>query len=191
MKLKMGNAKSRQENASELQKLSEQVKSFPNLITKGDVKSRLEMVEDAMVIKYKELQDTGTLKRNIQSLFPNSEQPVQKFLVEVVKGMCSSLSETEEMTKIERNVQRQKVVPVDDKVMGMEAHYVVRGIESSGESRDRVELMIAYRLIVNIMKDNPRPTDYPDQVKWDVFGFDLGSLEYHKGLEFNTLLYYS
>ena len=185
----MGSKESKEKHSAELSQMSAAVHRFPKLITKG-IKHAIESLEDQVVIKYVDLKDTAALEANVEQLFSKSSKQVQEYVVDTATEMYRALSTTKEMKDIKRTYHHQKRTSFKDKIYGLEVHYCMRGTDQlTWISPDSIELMIAYEVVLYLMEGDA--TDYPDQAEVDCFGFNLGSLEHHKGLEFITLLYYS
>ena len=157
----MGSKGSKEEHSAELSEMSAVVRRFPKLITKG-IKHTVESIEDQVVIKYVDLKDTATLKANVEQLFQKSSKQVKEYVVDTATEIYKELSTTKVMKDIKRSYQHEKRLVFNQKIYGLEVHYCMRGTDkSSWTSPDSIELMIAYKLILNTMEGDV--ADIPDK----------------------------
>ena len=118
-------------------------------------------ISDAIVIRYRQLENMEKIECNIRDILGSSALPqVTEFLVETATRMISAMNSTDEMKEIMRWQRRKQVVNVDGQVVGMEVHYRVKLLEEktkyyiSKSSRDTV-VLIGYKIMVHSLRENP------------------------------------
>lgn len=145
---------------NQLESLKKEVVSVQPCISDG-VKETVFSEQDALLMRYSQLSDRGTIEKNIQEVF--GKFPVLEFIIDTATRMISAMQTTEEMTEILRWQERKLVKRVGSKVYGIEAHYKVKIMEKDkGTFKTNKETvgLIAYKLLAHVM-DRPAD-DFPD-----------------------------
>jgi len=147
----------------QLEELKQEVTSVEPAF-KTNVRETVRQHQDALLMRYSELQDKDQVIQHIQNIFGGS--PLLEFLVETATRMVSTMISSHELKEILRWQEQKVVKRVGNKVYGMEAHYKVKLLEESKgnlpgfRSRDTV-VLIAYKCIAHTMNLNPQ--DFPDE----------------------------
>ena len=144
----------------QLEDLKQEVVSVQPCIT-DSVKETVFSEQDALLLRYSQLEDKATIERNIKEIF--GKFPQLDFLVDTATRMIAAMNNTENMTEVLRWQERKLVKRVGSKVYGMEAHFKVKLLEEDKgriRSHKEVVVMIAYKCLAHIM-DRPAE-DYPD-----------------------------
>ena len=166
----MGNVELKKEHKKPVEKLQREVSGSKALITE-DIKTTIENTTDALVIRYVDLDDLDTLKKNIESLFHKSV--AKSHLIEAATAMFTALRTTSEMKDLERKFEMRRYFRHNAKLYGMELHYAVRGIEKSRKSGRTIhmdtELIVAYMVKLYTMTGDPE--DYPEKSEYDELEF--------------------
>ena len=129
----------------------------------SNVRDTVTEEQDALVMRYSELQDEKEVVRHIQRIF--SGFPLLEFLVETATRLVNTMTSSQELQEILRWHERKTVKRVGDKVFGIEAHYKVKILKETkgnmftGKSKDTV-VLIAYKCIAHVMDLNP--AEFPD-----------------------------
>ena len=152
----------------QLQQLKREILPLQPVITEG-VKSTSSEEQDALVIKYGDLEDKTKIIQNIEKLFP--DHPAKDFIVDTATAMIHAMASTKEMEELMRWQKRQVIKTVGDKIYGMELQYKVRLLDSSTRrgydvrKTKETTLLIAYKSIVHIMEGDPRDHPTHDELK--------------------------
>lgn len=155
---------------SQLATMKDDVLQVHPVIT-DNVLETLNEISDALVIRYSNLKSKDEISKNIREIIGYDALPqVTEFLVETATRMVSAMQSTEEMKEVMRWQRRKQVVKVDDKVVGMEAHYRVKLLEEKSRSylpfgsKDTV-VMIGYKIYVHSLNADPNNVLSTDQLK--------------------------
>lgn len=144
----------------QLESLKQEVVSVKPSI-KDNVLETISSEEDALLLRYSQLQDTKEIEKNIREIFVDF--PALDFLIETATKMISAVNMTEELTEILRWHERREIKRYGQRVYGLELHYKVKILEEDrGRIRSHKEtvVLIAYKCLAHVM--NLDPNEYPD-----------------------------
>ena len=135
-------------------------------IIRDNILAKIISIEDAMVLKYNQLQDMSKIKDNINQVFKG--YPILHVLADAASNMIATMNTTDELTDILRWQQRKHIKRVRDKVYGLELHSTAkifektkRWVESEKELEKSTFVLFAFKANVCTMELNP--ADYPDE----------------------------
>lgn len=147
---------------NQLAHLKQEVKTVEPII-KDNIKSEVNTVEDATLLRYSQLEDMKSIEENIKQVFKGF--PAMNVLVDAAANLVAAMNSTDELTEILRWHQRKVVKRVGDKVYGVEVHYKVKILEESKgyawKSKKETVVMVGYKAIASVMDLDPR--EYPDK----------------------------
>ena len=144
----------------QLESLKQEVVSVKPSI-KDNVLETISSEEDALLMRYSQLQDTKQIEKNIREIFVDF--PALDFLIETATKMISAVNRTEELTEFLRWHERREIKRYGQRVYGLELHYKVKILEEDkGRIRSHKEtvVLIAYKCLAHVM--NLDPNEYPD-----------------------------
>lgn len=144
----------------QLDDLKHEVISVKPLINQN-VRETIASEEDALLMRYSQLQDTKEIEKNIREIFVNF--PALDFLVDTATKMISAVNKSEELTELLRWHERKVIKRSGRRVYGLELHYKVKILEEDkGRIRTHKEtvVLIAYKCLAHVMDLNP--DEYPD-----------------------------
>ena len=149
----------------QLDALKEEVKTIEPIITEN-VKSQVQKIEDAVLLRYTQLQDRNTILNDLEMVFKGF--PVMKVVIDAATNMIAAMTSSPDMKEIMRWQQQKLVKRVGNKVYGLEIHYKVKVLEEANkgwnplksDKKDAI-IMVAYKAIASVMDLNPQ--DYPDE----------------------------
>lgn len=155
---------------SQLKDMKEDVVQVAPVIEKNIIHTITE-INDAVVLRYSQLDDYSKISANIQLILGNDSMPqVTEFLVETAKKMIAAMNSTDEMKEAMRWQMRKQLVKVGDKVIGMEAHYRVKLLEEktkhyvSKDSKNTV-VMIGYKILIHSLQGSTEALLSTDELK--------------------------
>ena len=147
-----------------LDALKEEVRTVEPII-KENIKSEVQKIEDAVLLRYSHLQDSNAILKDIEKVFKGF--PVMGVCIDAATNMIAAITSSPDMTEIMRWQQRKVVKRVGNKVYGIEIHYklqvlkeVSKGWSLMKSAKKDTVVMVAYKSIASVMDLNPH--DYPD-----------------------------
>ena len=130
-----------------LDSLRQEIKSRPQAITQGVLKT-VSSVEDAVILRYSDLQDKKEIERNVETIF--SKFPGRKKVVDSTKRMIDDM-QSSRSDQLQGWRHNKKFKDHKGKKIGIEIHYKTKMFEASlSASRDTV-VLIAFKCIAHIM----------------------------------------
>ena len=142
----------------QLSGLREEVKTIEPLIQEG-IKDTTHTIQDAVIMRYSQLQDKKKIEENIKAVFGRSAHP----MVEAATSLVCTLATTAEMHGVSRWYDRKCTKRIGRHVVGIEFHYKLQVIEKDTgvlrRSKDTI-CLIAYKFLVHMLDKNPE--DYLD-----------------------------
>ena len=133
-----------------LDSLGQEIKSRPQAITQGVLKT-VSSVEDAVILRYSDLQDQREIERNVETIF--STFPGSEKVIESTKQMIDDM-QSSRSNQLQGWQHNKKFKDHEGKKIGIEIHYKTQMFEaSSSASRDTV-VLIAFKCLAHIMDPN-------------------------------------
>jgi len=154
---------------TQLASLQQEVQSVRAIIVE-DVMDTTHSIEDAVIMRYSQLEDRRKIEQNIRDIFGTS--PGMEYLVDTAKSLIATMTSTKEMTEIVRWQQRKTTKRIGDKVVGLECHYKVKILEKRvgmfNSSKETV-CLLAYKFLVHTL--DKCPEDYLDDEESKMLAF--------------------
>ena len=132
---------------SSLDSLRQEIKSRPQAITQG-VKNTISSIEDAVILRYSDLQDQREIERNVETIF--SKFPGREKVVDSTKRMIDDMqsSRSDQLQGWQHN---KKFKDHEGKKIGIEIHYKTQMFEAGSSANRDTVVLIAFKCLAHTM----------------------------------------
>ena len=125
-----------------LEELKQEVKKVIPLMTDG-IKHTIMSQEDVLLMRYSQLDHMDKIKEDIRAMFLNVDDiRILDFIISTATSMIGAVKHSMEMKEVMRWHQRKVEKRINDKVIGMEAHYKVEIKEYRYTSKTKYSWMV-------------------------------------------------
>ena len=125
-----------------LEELKQEVKKVVPLITDG-IKHTILSQEDVLLMRYSQLDHMDRMTEDIKAMFQNVDDVrILDFIISTATSMIGAVKHSMEMKEVMRWHQRKVEKRINDKVIGMEAHYKVEIKEYRYTSKTKYRWMV-------------------------------------------------
>lgn len=148
--------------------LQAEVQNIKQEFPDKDIIRTLATTQDVLVLRYKELEETSKILKNVSQIF--AKFPGSSFINETAQKLVLTMRSTDELKEIIRWQSNKVVRNVDGQVYGIEVHYKLNMMEDikkhyiSKDQKDTI-LIVAYKCITHTM--NASVTDVPSEASWE------------------------
>lgn len=116
---------------SQLENLRKEIQNRPQAITKG-VAATISTLDDAVIMRYSQLQDTRTIEENVDKIF--QKFPGREHVVTATREMIANIMSTEFQT-LRGWQHRKKFKSHKGKAIGIEIHFETEMFEEIAHHR--------------------------------------------------------